>query len=87
MLSLPAAGQVSDSHHSDTGHKHRRHCWAVARSGIPPTSPLFNGSICRYSGPFGGITFGLGAADVSNQLEVSCAACLVWVLGRAPSLA
>eukprot|EP00891_Asterochloris_glomerata_P007069 jgi/Astpho2/7069/e_gw1.00107.25.1_t len=50
---------------------HRRHCWAVARSGIPPTSPLFNGSICRYSGPFGGITFGLGAADVTNQLEVA----------------
>ncbi|GMH45150.1 hypothetical protein BSKO_13107 [Bryopsis sp. KO-2023] len=35
--------------HSDTGHRHIPGCSAYATSGIPPTEPLFNGSICRNS--------------------------------------
>ena len=36
---------------SDTGHKHGRHCWVSASSGIPPQQALFNGSACATHHP------------------------------------
>ncbi|KAL3153753.1 hypothetical protein ABBQ32_013344 [Trebouxia sp. C0010 RCD-2024] len=65
-------GKETDALYSRTGHQHHQRCWATATSGVPPTSPLFNGSICRYN-PVAGFQFG-GASSWRNSqppLEVA----------------
>jgi hypothetical protein len=68
-----AGGSGSPGPHSDTGHAHSPGCWAVARSGIPPREPLFNGTICRFPGQWGAQAFArafaLGAAGGVAPLE------------------
>ena len=72
-----AGGKGSSEMHSSTGHKHIPGCWAIARSGIPPREPLFNGSICRHPGRWGQLAysrgFSFGTDGGSEELEV----CLV----------
>jgi hypothetical protein len=69
-----AGGKGSSELHSSTGHKHIPGCWAIARSGIPPREPLFNGTICRHPGRWGqpaysrGFTFGTDGGV--EQLDV-----------------
>ncbi|DBA75927.1 TPA: hypothetical protein ACH3X2_008986 [Trebouxia sp. C0005] len=57
-----AGGKETDALYSRTGHQHHHRCWGTVTSGVPPNTPLFNGSICRYSAivglPFGGSNMG-----------------------------
>ncbi len=39
---------MTDALYSRTGHQHHQRCWGTATSGVPPNTPLFNGSICGY---------------------------------------
>ena len=70
-----AGGKGSSEMHSSTGHKHIPGCWAIARSGIPPREPLFNGTICRHPGRWGQLAysrgFAFGTDGGSEGLEVS----------------
>ena len=50
-LPVQVMGGDGDEAMSDTGHRHGRHCWVSATSGIPPQQPLFNGSACASSHP------------------------------------
>ena len=45
---LHAGGKETDAMYSRTGHQHHQRCWGTVTSGLPPNTPLFNGSICRY---------------------------------------
>ena len=37
---------------SETGHRHLPACWGTVHSGLPPKTPLFNGTICRGNSAF-----------------------------------
>jgi hypothetical protein len=53
LLKIPAAfagGQREDM--SETGHRHLPACWGTVHSGLPPRTPLFNGTICRGNSAF-----------------------------------
>jgi hypothetical protein len=45
-----AGGQREDM--SETGHRHLPACWGTVHSGLPPKTPLFNGTICRGDSAF-----------------------------------
>ena len=74
-----AGGKGSSEMHSSTGHKHIPGCWAIARSGIPPREPLFNGTICRHPGRWGQLAysrgFSFGTDGGSEELEVCLVPC------------
>ena len=55
---------------SDTGHKHGRHCWVSASSGIPPQQALFNGSACATSHPLNPLLQLSSKSDAGRKLSM-----------------
>ena len=79
-MTLQLAAQATGGREREFAHvlgHHHRHapgCWGAATSGIPPREPLFNGSICRFTGAWGEAAFSLAlrpgyASDERVPLE------------------
>lgn len=62
--------------HSDLSHKHAHSCWTTALSGVPPTYPLFNGSICRHAHGFSTL-FDATDGSQRERLKVPSCCCLI----------